>query len=241
LRTAIWKEAATMSGKDALPERIEVLASVPYFADLSEGVLGALARAAVRHDYAAGQIVFLEGAPCVGLYVVEDGWLKSYKISLEGREQVIRFVGPSEAFNEVGVLAGVPNQVSVAALQPSIVWIVQREMLLRQVDAHPQLARAITQNLASRVLHLLNIVEDLSLRTVEARLARLLCEHAEDQVLQRRRWTTQAQMAARLGTVLDVVNRALVKLADEGLIQVERHQIQILDLAALRERAMLIE
>jgi CRP/FNR family transcriptional regulator len=230
-----------MSGTDALPRRIEVLSSVPYFADLSESILQGLAQAAVRYEFGAGQIVFLEDEACAGLYIVEDGWLKSYKLSLEGREQVIRFVGPSEAFNEVGVLAGVPNQVSVAALQPSIVWIVEREALLRQIDEHPQLARVITQNLATRVLHLLSIVEDLSLRTVEARLARLLCEHAEGQVLRRRRWTTQAQMAARLGTVLDVVNRALVKLADEGLIEVERHQIQILDLVALRERALLAE
>jgi CRP/FNR family transcriptional regulator len=226
---------------NAFPERIHVLSSVPYFAELDQEILQALAQAAVRHTYGTGEVVFLEGEPCAGLYVVEDGWLKSYKLSLEGREQVIRFVGPGEAFNEVGVLVGVPNQVSVAALQPSMVWVVGRETLLYQIDVHPELGRAITQNLASRVLHLLRIVEDLSLRTVESRLARLLLEQADDQVLQRRRWTTQAQMAARLGTVLDVVNRALVKLADEGLIQVERHQIQILDLAALRERAMLAE
>lgn len=230
-----------MSGTNALPEQLEVLSSVPYFSDLSDDILDALARAAVRHAYQADQIVFLEGEPCAGLYVVQDGWLKSYKLSIEGREQVIRFVGPGEAFNEVGVLAGVLNQVSVAALQPSTVWIVERETLLHHMDEHPPLARAITQNLAARVLHLLSIVEDLSLRSVEARLARLLCEQAEGQMLRRRRWTTQAQMAARLGTVLDVVNRALVKLADEGLIRVERRQIQIIDLAALRERAMLAE
>jgi CRP/FNR family transcriptional regulator len=150
---------------------------------------------------------------------------------------VIRFVGPGEAFNEVGVLAGSPNQVSVTVLEAATVWIVQRGILLSLMDRHPPLSRAIAQNLARRVLHLLTLVEDLSLRTVEARLARLLLEQADEGVLQRQRWTTQSQMAARLGTVLDVVNRALHKLADEGLIRVDRHRIVILDQEGLRRVA----
>jgi CRP/FNR family transcriptional regulator len=118
-----------------------------------------------------------------------------------------------------------------------MVWIVPRDRLLGLMDRYPALSRAITHNLARRVLHLLALVEDLSLRTVEARLARLLLEQASEGVLTRQRWTTQEQMAARLGTVLDVVNRALHKLADEGLIRVARHQIVILDREGLRKTA----
>ncbi len=89
-------------------------------------------------------------------------------------------------------------------------------------------------------MYLLSLVEDLSLRTVEARLARLLLEQSRGGTVQRRRWATQSEMAARLGTVPDVLNRALRSLVDEGLIQVERHQIQILDLQGLEARAMLV-
>lgn len=216
---------------------MHLLSAVPYFAALDEAVLRVLAQAALERRYASGQIVFLEGEPCAGLYVVQEGWLKSFKLSLDGREQVIRFVGPGEAFNEVGVLAGTANQVSVAALEPATVWIVQRDVLLQGMDRHPSLSRAVAQSLAQRVLHLLALVEDLSLRTVEARLARLLLEQAQEGVLSRQQWTTQAQMAARLGTVLDVVNRALQKLANDGLIRVSRHQIVILDQEGLQEVA----
>ena len=87
------------------------------------------------------------------------------------------------------------------------------------LDEHPALARQVVKDLAGRVMHLMRMVEDLSLRSVEARLARLLLELAEGEVIQRRRWATQAEMAARLGTVPDVVNRALRKLAAAGLIQ----------------------
>jgi len=81
-------------------------------------------------------------------------------------------------------------------------------------------------------------VEDLSLRTVEARLARFLLEQATGGVLRRQRWATQAEMAARLGTVPDELNRALRSLAEEGLIQVKRHQIQILDRQGLEAKVM---
>lgn len=85
------------------------------------------------------------------------------------------------------------------------------------------------KDLAGRVQHLIRLVEDLSLRSVEARLARLLLEQAQGESVTRRRWATQAEMAARIETVTDVLNRALRKLAEEGMILVERHQIQILD------------
>lgn len=218
---------------------VEVVSSVASFEGLDTKALETLARAASRKEFAADQVVFLEGEPCAGLYVVQSGWLKSVKTSPSGREQVMRFVGPGEVFNEIGVLIGDANLVTVIALEPAIVWIIRRDTLLQLMDEHPRLARIITLNLARRVQHLISLVEDLSLRTVEARLARVLLEQSTEGVLHRRRWTTQAEMASRLGTVPDVLNRALRSLVEEGLIQMERHQIQILDRVGLETKAML--
>jgi CRP/FNR family transcriptional regulator len=230
-------ETVSTPGKPAV--ETEVLPAVPYFAGLDDSTLDAIARAAVRRNYAVDQVLFLEGEPCSGLYVVEDGWLKAVKTSPEGREQVLRFVGPGEVVNEVGVFTEADNPATVIALEPTTVWLIYRQTLLRLLQTHPQFARRVVQSLAGRVLHLVSLVEDLSLRTVEARLARLLLERAEDEALRRRRWATQAEMAARLGTVLDVVNRALHELAREGLIEVERHQIRILDPDGLKAKAMI--
>jgi len=72
-------------------------------------------------------------------------------------------------------------------------------------------------------------VENLSLRSVESRLAVFLLGQAKTDTIHRRKWATQAEMAAHLGTVPDVLNRALRKLAEEGLIEVARHQIHILN------------
>jgi len=228
-----------MTDRNTAPEAISALSAVPYFADADAATLQAIAEEAICRHYEAGEMVFLEGEPCAGLYVVQDGWLKSVKMSPDGREQVVRFVGPGEAFNELGVLADTPNHVTVIALESCDVWLIRREALLALLETDRRLASIITQNLARRALHLMSLVEDLSLRTVEARLARLLLEQAREATLHRRPWATQAEMAARLGTVPDVLNRALRKLADEGLIRVARHQIQILDAEALEARAML--
>jgi len=230
-----------MSRTSGAHQAVEMLSAVSSFAGLNATTLEAVARAVIRRSYQSDQVVFLEGDACAGLYVVQDGWLKSVKVSPEGREQVIRVVGPGETFNEIGVFVGTPNHVTVVALEPATVWVISRETMRRLMDEYPGLARIIAQNLAQRVLHLLDLVEDLSLRTIEARLARYLLEESSGEVLHRQRWTTQAEIASQLGTVLDTLNRALRSLSTEGLIRVERHEIQILDRQGLKAKAMLSE
>lgn len=219
----------------------EVLKAVSYFAKLDDDALVSVERAALRRVYDAEQVILIEGEPCVGLYVVESGWLKAVKIGLDGREQVLQTLKPGDVFNGISVFTDAPNQATVAALETSVVWMVRREVLLQLFEEHPYLARQVIQELAGKVQYLVRLVEDLSLRSVEVRLARLLLEQAEGESIQRRRWATQAEMASRLGTVSDVVNRALRKLSDEGLIHVERHQIQILDKEGLKTVAQTAE
>jgi CRP/FNR family cyclic AMP-dependent transcriptional regulator len=218
-------------------DALSMLAAMPTFSAVEEDTLAALARAASRHSYGPGEIVFLEGEPCAGLYVVESGWLKSSKIAASGREQVLRLVGPGEAFNEIGVLAGSPNLGTVTALEAATIWLLRRATVVEYLERDPRFALRLTKNLAQRVLHLMALVEDLSLRSVEARLAGLLLQQAVEGAVHRRRWATQAEMAARLGTVPEVLGRALRSLADEGLVHVERRQIQILDAAGLKAKS----
>lgn len=216
----------------------DLLSQVPYFAGLDEAHLRSLADAARRRHYDKGQIVLLEGEPCAGMQIVESGWLRSLKMSQSGREQTLRVVGPGEVFSDLTLFAGKPNQVTVVALEPAEVLFVPADPVLALLD-QPSLARLVIQNLASRALQLLSLVEDLSLRTVSARLARLLLENSSEDVVPRRRWATQAEMASRLGTVPDVLNRALQSLAAEGLIDVDRQQIKICDRAGLEAKAEL--
>jgi CRP/FNR family transcriptional regulator len=230
-----------MKSIETLHNIIQLLRTVSYFGNLDEAALVLISRSAIRRVYAEGQVVLLEGEPCAGLYIVESGWLKAIKIGLDGREQVLQMLKPGDAFNLISIFTGAPNQATVAALEASQVWVIPRSFLLSLLEEQPSFAQQVVKDLAGRVMHLVSLVEDLSLRSVEARLARLILEQAQGDLVHRQRWATQAAMAARLGTVPDVVNRALRKLADDGLVAVERHQIKLLNQEKLKIIAQLVD
>lgn len=219
-------------------EVIKLLSQISYFSELDSTALKHIATATIQQTYETGQYTFMEGEPCVGLYIVKSGWLRAVKISSAGREQVIRFVGPGESFNEVGVLTGGMNVVSVEALEPTELLIVQRKVLLNLVDKHSSLAKPIIENLARRVLYAMNLVTDLSLRSVESRLARFLLEEADANTINRKKWATQAVIAARIGTVPVVINRAFRAFVEDNLIELERDKILILNHAELQKIAL---
>lgn len=217
-----------MSGQKVL-QISDLFQVLPYFKDVDSATLQAVTHAAIHRTYDANQIILLEGEPAGGLYIVQDGWLKVSKVSLDGREQILQFLGGGEHFNAISMFTDTPNPATVTALESSIVWMIPKERMLDLLEAHPPLARIIIQDLAGRVLHLITLVEDLSLRKVEGRLARLLLEEAQDNVIQRQRWATQAEIAARLGTVSDVASRTMRKMIETGILQVTRSEITILD------------
>lgn len=226
---------------ESLPsgQALAALNAAPLFATLASPIVQDLARAAAHAVYQAQEVVFLMGDQDDGLYIVASGWLKALKSAASGREQTIATFGPGAVLNDVAVLAGAPTQATLVALEPTALWRIPRTHLLGLIAEHPTLATALIGSLASRVIHLASLVEDLALRPVEARLARLLLTQARDGQLERRRWATQAELAAQIGTVPDVLNRTLRTFADAGLIAVGRRTIRILDQAGLEERAQI--
>lgn len=219
----------------------EHLQRVPYFAGLDAAALCELAGLATWHEYAPGAIVFLEGDVNTGLYAVDAGWVKVVKFSLDGREQVLRYFGPGEVFSEMGGFLARPNPATAVALEHSTLWHIPRLALQPVLVQHPGVLLQVMANMADRIAYLAGMVADLSLYPLEVRLARLLLEESRAGVLDRRAWLTQAELAARMGTVPDVLGRTLRTLADAGLIRVERRRIAILDRPGLAQRALLEE
>jgi CRP/FNR family transcriptional regulator len=211
------------------------LQQISYFKGLDDSTLLDLARDAVWKDYAAGEVIFFEGDSSHGLYYLQAGWLKVVKSSPEGREQVLRFLSAGETFNEIGALANRPNPATAIALEAAGVWLLRRDSIRRLMRERPEFVERVIENMSDRVVELVTLVADLSLRPVTGRLARLLLDDAEGDVLHRPRWYTQAELASRLGTVPDVVQRAMRGLEADGVIAVERHQIKIRDRAALEK------
>lgn len=212
---------------------LPLLRRVPYFHSLPAQALAALAAAINKRRYDRGQIIFLEGEPCAGLHLITAGEVKIFKLSPQGREQILHRVGRGESFNDVAALDGDPNPASAAALAEAEIAVISHADIQRLVQAHPALAWALIESIAKRTRHLVAIIEDLSLRSVKERLARLLlaeaaCTSATGPI-ERTQMMTQAEMAARLGTVREMIGRALRDLADARLIEFDRHRIIIVN------------
>lgn len=227
-----------MNQRPSLNEFLQHLSEISFFSELEEPTRNELAQLSRWREYDAGEVVVLEGDAHPGLYYLQYGWLKVVKTSPTGREQILRFLEPGDTFNEIGVFANQPNPATAIALEPAGIWLIPRTALLRLLQEKPDFAQHIISKMAERMLYLVSLVTDLSLRPVTGRLARLLLDDAVDGVLERPRWYTQAELAARLGTVPDVVQRALRSLEHDGLIAVDRHQIRIEDRKALAEIAL---
>lgn len=224
----------TISNSD-LSERLRLIRAQSYFAPLDERDLSFLAERIIERHFDKGEIVFLEGEPSHGLYIVVEGQVRIYKLSPDGREQILRYGSSGQSFNEVAVFDGGPNPANVIAALPTRLWIVPRDIIIDLVRQRPEMALAIIQNLGARLRHLVGLVEDLSLRQVSARLAKLLLDTASREAHDAGQALTQQEMASRLGTVREMIGRSLKQLEGRGLIKIERGQIVILDRAGLEK------
>lgn len=226
------------------PTRDMLLASlqrIAFLRGLDPVTLSELADSVIWRVYTPGAMIFLEGEAAFALYYVYVGWLKVIKSSVEGREQILRFAGPGEILNELGVFSQRPTPATAIALEPVGLWLLPREALQRLLTTHPVVALGAIENLTERIFYLLSLITDFSLHTVETRLARLLLEQAENDVMPRPPWATQTELAARLGTVPDVLSRLLRKLVETNVIELNRAHIRILDRQALAALAQLEE
>ncbi|MBK7456197.1 MAG: Crp/Fnr family transcriptional regulator [Anaerolineales bacterium] len=221
---------------DILLKRLQTF---EFLRGLDKETLSRLAQNSTWKIYAPDAVVFWEGDTESNLYYLQYGSLKVLKSSADGREQVLRFISAGEMFNEVGVLANRANPATAVALEESGIWLLPRQALEELILAHPQTALQIIENMADKIIGLVTLAADLSLKTVEARYAKLLLDQAEGDVIERQRSTNLTEMASHLGTVPDVLSRVIRELTKAGLIEMDKHSIRILDHAGLAERAMI--
>ncbi len=217
-----------------MPENLaDFLKSLPYFACLPPYALAELAARARLRTYARRELVALEGEAAQAACFIVSGQVRIYKLSPEGRQQVLDRLGPGEAFNLVPLFDGLPNPASAEAANAVTICLLARQDLLEALRRYPAVAEALLADFAGRLRRMSALVEDLSFRTVRARLARFILRQA---AIPGRR-LTQAEMAAELGTVRDVIGRTLADFQAEGLVAIDRHRIIIKDRPALESLA----
>jgi CRP-like cAMP-binding protein len=215
-----------MSESEPISALLGRLRAVSYFAELPTPAFSGLAAQALRREYLEGTTIFVEGEPASGMWLVESGRVKVYKLNPEGEEHILHFLGPGSTFNDIAAFDGAPNPANAAALTQTTLWLLPSSALYTLVRDHHAFATRVIQLMAGRVRTLVRQIEDLALYSVTIRLARFLLKQADDPALSGP-GVTRAAIAAHLATTPESVSRSLRALEENGAIRFDRHRIII--------------
>ena len=220
---------------------LAVLKRVPIFSSLSEPEFAFLTSRLLQRKYRAGELIFGEGDPCAGLYVVQSGSVRIFKSSAGGREQVLSIDGPGSSIAELPVFDGGNYPASAQAVTQSMLLFFSRQDFHALCVQHPEVALKVLRVVGGRLRRLVGIIEELSFTTVRHRLIALLVRLGKTQGVRDGDGITltlpsnNSELAAQIGTVRELVSRNLSRLQAEGLIQADNRKLQIPSLQRLEE------
>ena len=217
----------------------QTLAAVPIFSGLTADELEFLSQRAVPRHYGPGEMVFSEGEPCSGLYVVAAGHVRIFKSSAGGREQVLSIDGPGSSIAELPVFDGGNYPASVVAVDDATLLFVSKQDFQALCLTHPQVALKVLRVVGARLRRLVGIIEELSFTTVRHRLASLLLRLAQKegkvtaQGVEVTLPGSNQELASQIGTVRELVSRNLSRLQAEGMLKMDGRSVILCSVKAL--------
>jgi len=216
------------------------LSRVEHFRNLTLDEVREVIAAGTIHDYPKGAVIFTEGDPDTGLYVLLSGQVQLCKLSTDGQIAILAVFEPVIMFNEVSALDGGPAPATVVAAEPSTVWTVSPQYLETLVRAHPGIGLGLLRVLASRNRRLVSQFEDLSFRTVLARSAKLLLELSQggSHPIDRRKHPNH-QLAARIATIPEAFSRSLRVFRDSGALECSHDSLLVVKTEPLYQAAQI--
>lgn len=216
-------------------DKTDALGKTSLFSGLHKQALDAIADRSIVRRLKRDEVLFFAGEEASGLYIIVKGAVRAFRTSADGREQIIHVETAPASFAEVPVFDKGIYPSTVAAEQDSILLFIGKSDINQLCLVHPQIALAAVRLLAGRLRKCAELVETLSLRDVGQRLARFLLATARSHgtrtpsgfVLEL--GLTNQQIAARLGTVREVISRSFTRLQADGFIWLNQRQITITD------------
>ncbi|MFO8040724.1 MAG: Crp/Fnr family transcriptional regulator [Sodalinema sp.] len=217
---------------------LDFLAGLDLFKDLPDSQLRAMATIAKPLKYDRGDPIFLEGDRCLGFFLVQSGRVKVYKMSADGKEQILHWFEEGDRFAEVPAFDGGYYPASASALEKTQLLLIPNQALLALVEQYPSLAFHLLASLSRHLRRFANLIDTLSLKDVSSRLAGYLLELSDRQGSDRLELDlAKGQLAAFLGTIPETLSRTFAKLTQANLIEIEARQIQICDRDGLQRLA----
>jgi CRP/FNR family transcriptional regulator len=194
-----------------------------------------------RLQFNAGTVIFAEGDLCRELLIIEEGEVKLVKSAANGRQQLLSIERQGSSLAEVAVFDGGRYPATAEAISPTTLLRLSADKFLRICVNNPEMALKLFKVLAHRLRHLVSLVEELSFATVRGRLIAHLVRLAREggvptpQGICFQLSENNEQLAARLGTVRELISRNLGRLHGEKLIEMNKRTVTVPNLTALRD------
>ena len=215
------------------------LSQVDLFNGLSLQQLGEVARIVSVKDYRKGELVFSDGDEGVGFYIVLSGRVKVYKVSPDGKEQIMHIFGPDQPFAEVPVFEGSRYPANAEAMDPATLFFFPKKAFVALIHDNPSLAMNMLASLSQRLKQFSHLIESLSLKEVPGRLASYLLYLSDKNgsIEEFELDIAKSQLASFLGTIPETLSRIFTKMANKELVRINGPQIVILDRRGLEDLA----
>jgi CRP/FNR family transcriptional regulator len=220
-------------------EIVKHIASIPLFEDLPKEQQEDLAMIVADQVYKRGQTIFTEGDDATGFYVGITGRVKIFKLSFEGKEQILHIFGPGEPFGEVPVFTGQHFPANAEAMEDGRIFFFPRESFIQLIKKNPSIALNMLAVLSLRLRRFTHLIDDLSLKEVPGRLSAYLLYLSEQKkgTSDLELTITKSQLASLLGTIPETLSRIFGKMSKQGLIELDGPRIRILDRQGLEDLA----
>lgn len=220
-------------------ELVKHLGKIALFSGLAPADYDELAMIATDQEFRRGQTIFNQGDEGVGFYVILSGRVKIYKVSPDGKEQILHLPGPGETFAEVAVFTGSRYPAHAEAADKSRILFFPKSSFIGLICSNPSLALNMLAALSHRLKRFANMIEALSLKEVPGRLAaHLLYLSARHQdAAEVELDMAKVQLASLLGTIPETLSRILAKMSKQDLIRLNGPVVRILDRQGLTDLA----
>ncbi len=208
-----------------------IISAIPLFNGLPDDQLNAIREIAVEKQFNKGQTIFSEGDQTEGFFVVIEGRVKIYKVSSEGKEQILHIFETGQSFGEVTVFTGQQLPANAQTLAKTRLLFFPRRAFIDLISANPFLALNLLAIMSKKLRQFAAQIENLSLKEIPARLASYLIYLSEEQDTENAVTlnVSKGQLASLLGTIPETLSRIFAKLSGQNLIRVEGPKITLLD------------
>ncbi|MFS8523274.1 MAG: Crp/Fnr family transcriptional regulator [Limnochordales bacterium] len=212
---------------------LEILKRIPFFAQLAPAELEALAEAVVVARYRKNQVLFVEGEPSHSLYFICRGRVKVYRVSPDGREQILHLLGDGDPISVVPFFDGDPYPANAEVLTDSEIAFIRFEDFERIARANPGILLQMLRVLARRLRRAQEEIASLALKSVAGRMAARLLELAErqgelvDDGIQIDLKLSRQELGHLIGASRETVTRVLHQFQREDAIRIDGSRIVI--------------